>query len=211
VVPAKIPVGEKFGRLTVLGRGPSDKHGNIHWLCRCECGKECAPQSGAVRQGKTVSCGCWNVEAFRSRATDHGNSTHPLYERHRAMVRRCHDARTAAYPNYGGRGITVCAAWRRDFLAFAAHIGPRPTKRHSLDRINNDRGYEPGNVRWAEPDVQQNNRRGLLPHVAILGETKAVTAWAKEPGAQPRGLIYKRLIAGWDAAFAVFLPSARSI
>lgn len=76
-------------------------------------------------------------------------------------IRRCHDTRCAAWPNYGARGITVCDEWRTTggCAAFIEHVGRRPSKRHSLDRIDNDRGYEPGNVRWADRTTQNNNRR----------------------------------------------------
>lgn len=75
------------------------------------------------------------------------------------MLRRCYTPSTPRYADYGGRGITVCDEWRKDFKAFFDHIGPRPSARHSLDRIRNAEGYKPGNVRWATDEEQNNNRR----------------------------------------------------
>ncbi len=80
----------------------------------------------------------------------------------RSAIRRCHNPRTINFANYGGRGITVCDAWRdseQGFARFLAELGPKPTRHHSLDRIDNDRGYEPGNVRWADKKTQSANRR----------------------------------------------------
>jgi hypothetical protein len=75
------------------------------------------------------------------------------------MIRRCENPNDQAYPRYGGRGITVCPEWRADFAAFLRDVGRRPNPELSIDRIDNDRGYEPGNVRWATAKQQANNRR----------------------------------------------------
>ncbi len=75
------------------------------------------------------------------------------------MKTRCYNTKYRDYAHWGGRGITVCDAWRDDFAAFFAHVGVRPSRGHSIDRIDNERGYEPGNVRWATYSQQNNNRR----------------------------------------------------
>lgn len=89
----------------------------------------------------------------------HGFHGMPEYLAWRMMIARCHRAAHIDYPEYGGRGILVCQEWREDFRSFFQHIGSRPSADHSLDRIENSRGYEPGNVRWATAKEQALNRR----------------------------------------------------
>lgn len=98
-------------------------------------------------------------DAVAARNRKHGGRNTPEYVAWNAMVQRCTRESHPAFKNYGKRGITVCAEWRHDFSAFLAHIGQRPSADYSLDRIDNERGYEPGNVRWATYDVQMRNRR----------------------------------------------------
>jgi hypothetical protein len=89
----------------------------------------------------------------------HGMSSSPEYGIWRTMISRCHDANTDSYSTYGARGITVCERWRLSFTAFYADMGPRPSPEYSLDRLENDQGYRPGNVKWRTQLEQQNNRR----------------------------------------------------
>lgn len=157
--------GQTFGRLTVQGRVGVDSHGrNSIWLCRCECGTEVRARADHLRSGRMRSCGCLRVEVTQRTKTKHGHARqneprHPLYHTWAHMVERCHDPRRAGYQWYGARGIKVCERWRRDFTAFLADMGPRPSPKHSLDRINNDGDYEPGNVRWATAKEQRANQR----------------------------------------------------
>ena len=95
--------------------------------------------------------------------TTHGLSDLPEYSHWCSMKQRCHNPNNPKYPDYGARGIVVCEQWRHDFPAFYEHIGPKPSSEHSVDRIDNDKPYEPGNVRWATPTEQANNRRQARP------------------------------------------------
>lgn len=88
-----------------------------------------------------------------------GSGKSPEYRCWRWVMARCYNRKSRNYPRYGARGIRVCPEWRRDFLAFFAHVGPRPSPQHSLDRFpDNDGNYEPGNVRWATAEEQARNR-----------------------------------------------------
>lgn len=115
----------------------------------------------------------------------------PEYRAWERMKRRCYDNKFDSYPYYGGRGITVYEPWHNDYEAFLAHVGKRPSSGHSLDRIDNDKGYEPGNVRWATSLEQKNNRRNVYK-ITYNGETMSLEAWAQRTGIS-RGTIRKRL------------------
>lgn len=159
--------GQRFGRLTVValaGLGGNGKH--ARWTCRCDCGGETCVAGQHLRRGNVRSCGCLAREVGernRDVATKHGMVGTVEYQAWRNMISRCEQPSSHGFANYGGRGIVVCSEWRHDFAAFYAHIGPRPSPRHSVDRIDNEGDYEPGNVRWATRVVQNNNQRRRVP------------------------------------------------
>ena len=153
--------GKTYGRLSVLGLSPEQWGKHKRWLCRCECGTLCIVAGGQLRKGKTRSCGCLNLESLQSRAT-HGKCVgghRRVYRIWNAMRQRCHNPNQPHYERYGGRGITVCDEWRKSFEAFYRDMGDPPSPDHSIDRIDNDRGYEPGNCRWATAAQQNRNQR----------------------------------------------------
>lgn len=134
----------------------------------------------------------------------HGLSGSPEYRLWNGMKQRCHSPHARHYAYYGGRGIAVCQEWRDSFLAFYQHVGPRPTDKHQLDRIDNDGDYEPGNVRWVLPAKQQRNRRST--HLLTYdGVTLCVTDWAERVGMSRAALDF-RLRAGWTLEQALTTP-----
>lgn len=164
-------VGEQFGRWTVVGASFMRGSGHRMVRCRCECGTEQDVLVFALRKGTSRSCGCAKREqvaslAARTRWKDsHGYAAagrHPLYSLWLRINKRCHNPRAHNYQWYGARGISVYEPWRNDAGAFIdwieRNLGPRPEGK-SLDRIDNDGNYEPGNLRWATPSEQRRNSR----------------------------------------------------
>jgi hypothetical protein len=142
----------------------------------------------------------------RRKIAGHG-VTKAVYLAWAGAVSRCHDRQNKSYRSYGGRGIAVCEEWREDPRAFAEHIGPKPSPQHSLDRIDNDRGYEPGNVRWATREQQENNKQ-RSHRITWQGRTQTVAQWARELGVKYHN-ISDRLKRGWSVERALSTPITR--
>lgn len=131
------------------------------WRCRCDCGNERDAYSRNLVQGSTRSCGCLMRELASARGGNviHGLTGSRTHNAWRASKERCANPKNKKYADYGGRGISMCDRWRSDFLNFLADMGVAPTPKSELDRIDNEKGYEPGNCRWATREDQMMNRR----------------------------------------------------
>lgn len=195
--------GQKFGRLTIL-KQVENKNNRVYWKCHCDCGNIISVQSSDLRSGHTKSCGCLCLELAIERKTTHGMCNTPEYNVWTLMLSRCCNAKNAAFKDYGGRGITVCDEWQQNFMAFYNHIGPRPSPKHTIDRINNNGNYEPYNIRWATRYEQNNNGRNNHK-ITIHNWTMNLGQWAQFVG-KKRQTIFSRLKKGWPPAKAIFYP-----
>jgi len=195
----------RFGRLQALGVAPSGKRSRSRWLCLCDCGKFVTPYANNLLRGKSKSCGCTRLEGTTLR---HGHSRNGHWSReYRAWVSmktRVHNPRRKEFKNYGARGITICRKWLQSFEAFFRDMGKCP-EGMSLERIDNDGSYVPGNCRWATQQEQMQNTRntrliryhGVLLSMAELARRSAIKY----------SCLRWRLDAGWEIERAVTMPS----
>ena len=173
-------IGRRFGKLEVIALDPERRPPSraFYWVCRCDCGNVVSVWGSNLRR-KTRgvrSCGCANP-----RFTTHGDHGSPENLAWRSIKARCFNPKNASYPLYGGRGITMAEKWVDDYPAFLAHVSRRPSSSHSLDRIDNDGHYEPGNVRWAT-DLEQNSNLRTNVRVLVNGESVPLVVIARQEG-----------------------------
>lgn len=210
MVPAVDLVGKRFGRWLVKTRAPRATRGT-YWQCLCDCGETRVVFGPDLKRGKSQSCGCLAAElnlAPRVHGECRGGQKTPEYTSWQCMIDRCSNPNAVSYARYGGRGITVCKLWRESYSAFLEHVGRKPSPEHTLERIENHKGYEPGNVRWATPLEQAQNTRQKEKAVRLthLNQTLLLTEWAKEFGID-QSTLRRRLRTGWSMERALTTPT----
>lgn len=161
--------GLTFGRLKVVGMAPREKGKRLSWVCICECGKTTHSMGHNLASGSKKSCGCLVMENPPPSPVTHGASGTPEHNSWRGMIDRCYQSSGASFHLYGKRGIKVCDRWRESFNNFLEDMGARPSPKHSIDRIDGDKGYSKENCRWATASVQSANRRPTRSKVGVLG------------------------------------------
>jgi hypothetical protein len=192
-------------------------------ICQCDCGKKQEFWGNSLLSGSTRSCGCSTSLFLReaSRRNFPSGNRHKnaepdvrsLFSVWQAMKQRCANSTNKDYPNYGARGIQVCASWRNSFSKFLLDMGKRPSPQHSLDRIDNDLGYKPTNCRWATRRQQSLNKRNNR-HLTLKGVTKTAIEWVEELrvslGLRPELICYRRSL-GWSDEKILTTPVRKKI
>lgn len=195
-----VPVGRKFGRLEVLGEGER----KYFWICECRCGTRVEVKKYKVLEGTTASCGCLQRELAGGRCRTHGLSDTPEYKAWRGMKYRCTNPRCKSYRDYGARGIKVCRRWMR-FENFIIDMGSRPSTKHTIERKDNSKGYEPRNCVWATRLEQNRNRRSVRVYT-YGGKKLNLAGWASELGVA-KSAMYRRAKAGLPPSL-MFMPKS---
>lgn len=198
--------GQEFGRLTFL----REEATATRILCRCRCGKDVSLNRYGVVSGRTVSCGCFNIERATVRivtqSTVHGQSNTHEHKHWWQMVRRCTDPTFPSFAYYGARGVRIDPTWLgpEGFLQFLTYIGTAPSGKHTIDRIDSAGHYIAGNVRWATPQEQARNTRRNR-YITAFGRSQCLAAWADEFRLRP-GTLSERLRRGWTPEDALSTP-----
>lgn len=181
--------GLTFGRLTVVRR-VENKGTSAAWECECTCGRKCVVIGANLRRGLQQSCGCLRSEKLSEAASTHKSSKTRLFTIWMSMIHRCENPTNTAYRNYGKRGIRVCPEWH-EFVTFQEWaIQNGYNENLSIDRINNEQGYNPSNCRWVTMKEQQNNRTNNRI-IEINGIKKTMAQWADETGISTRTIWYR--------------------
>ncbi len=176
--------GLRIGRLLVKEYIFRHKEeGRSTWLCICDCGNTKEYLRSSLHAGETFSCGCLRKSSTPRKAKKYGGIKAPEYKNWTSMKDRCLNKKSKGFSSYGKVGITVCDEWIISFERFMDDMGRKPSPRHTLDRIDNLKGYSKENCRWASKEEQANNRRNSLVF-NIDGETSSLSQWGRELGIQ---------------------------
>lgn len=198
---------KRFGRLVAI-----EYIGVInrisHWICQCDCGATVTVSAASLIGENTHSCGCLRKEIAGNVNRTHSKSKTPEYKAWCKIIERC-DKNYSERQYYADRGIELCQEWRDSFERFLSDMGPRPSAHHSVDRIDNNRGYFPGNCRWATAKTQANNRRSnhLFTH---NDESHTLIEWSEIIGINPKTLSTRIHNYHWTIERALTTPVRNS-
>lgn len=197
--------GERFGELVVLRREENGKGEQTRWRCVCDCGKETVVYAGNLVRGYTRSCGCTRNEKAAEALSTHRETKTRLYRIWNNMLTRCYNKTDPHYIYYGLRGVEVCDEWKKyeAFRSWALSTGYNESL--TIDRINVNGNYNPGNCKWATQKEQANNKR-TNRHIEYNGQRKTVAEWAESCGMDYRTLWGRLYVQGWTVERALTTP-----
>lgn len=197
-------VGSKVHRFTIDSYFVG-AYSKTMFNCTCECGSKRTVDPRRLLSGETKSCGCFRSEFIAARNTTHDAAYSHDYNLWSHIRQRCENPKNTQYKNYGGRGILMCERWRNCFSTFIADMGPRPSLSHSIDRIDVNGNYEPGNCRWIKKSEQSRNTR-TNKWIEIDGQRMILADWGRLSGVKPE-TISGRIKRGWQPNDAVWISS----
>jgi hypothetical protein len=192
-------IGKRFTRL--VAKKLTTLNGRRAYVCICDCGVKKVVEAGALRDGGTKSCGCYNVEQVKrkdNKHRTHGMRYTPTYRVWVSMKQRCSPkaSKSKNYKEYYLKGVRVCERWRESFENFLADMGERPSMAYTIDRIDNSKGYEPGNCRWATL-LEQNQNRSTCLWLEYKGLRLNAAEWSRRTGLCV-ATIHSRIKRGWS-------------
>lgn len=202
--------GQRFGRLVVIRQDKPiiypNKRKITKWLCKCDCGNQIVTRADSLRNGRTKSCGCLHHETLLKNIKKHGMAGSRIYITWQNMKDRCFNDKNIGFKNYGGRGITVCPEWKSSFEAFYKWaLSSGYSDSLTIDRIDVNGNYEPGNCRWVSFEEQMNNKRNSR-FITYKGITKTIAEWADEYGIEYDTLHARIKYYGWPIEKALTTP-----
>jgi hypothetical protein len=172
--------GQAINRISVLGSlgvGGND----TEWWCECHCGKFFRARGRRLREARIRSCGCvpWREPSNKTHGEGRFSKNHSVeYDLWCGIKNRTSNLKVNGARNYAGRGIGMYQPWRESFPMFLEYLGRRPSREYSIGRIDNDKGYEPGNVEWQTLEQQANNKRSNR-FVEVDGERHTIAQWSR--------------------------------
>jgi len=188
----------RFGRLVAIKIADKYLTTNV-WLCKCDCGNKVKIPVNRLTSGRTKSCGCLQRDLTSKRVKTHGYTiTHKnLYGVWRQMINRCHNKEDPNFDSYGGRGIFVCMSWLFSVETFIKDMGEKPSQGYSIERVDNNKGYNKNNCIWATQKQQNNNQRTNI-RIKYKNKIKTLKDWC-EKLKLPYGTMRRRIVdLGWS-------------